>query len=54
MTERNDNPPNSAMEDALRAIDKFWEQSAKEGGLTHAEWFEGMYLLTNRHTWTGN
>ena len=41
MTERNDNS-NSAMEDALRAIDKFWQQSEQECGLTHAEWFEGM------------
>ena len=43
MTERNDNS-NSAMEDALLAVDKFWEQSKQEGGLTHDEWFNWLSL----------
>ena len=47
MTNNNDSTgkyfgSNSAMDDALRAIDKFWQQSEQECGLTHAEWFEGM------------
>ena len=47
MTNSNDSTgkyfgSNSAMDDALRAIDKFWQQSEQECGLTHAEWFEGM------------
>ena len=47
MTNSNDSTgkyfgSNSAMDDALRAIDKFWQQSEQECGLTHAEWFEAM------------
>ena len=35
---------NPALENALRAVDKFWEQSEKEG-VPESTWFDGMVLI---------